>query len=116
LRDEGDSRGAAREFLALAGLSVAYADGQYEEVERRVLKKLIGKRGVLADATGLAELSPEARDDRLEQLARELRSRLSEVRRKKLVEDLVAVALADRRLAQAELDLVRKSARMLGVP
>jgi uncharacterized tellurite resistance protein B-like protein len=115
LRDEGGSRGAAREFLALAGLAVAYADGQYDRDEQRALKKIVGKRGVLRDATGLLELSLEAQEERLRQLARELCVGLSDLRRRKLIEDLVAVALADRRLAKQELDVLRAAAELVGV-
>jgi uncharacterized tellurite resistance protein B-like protein len=112
---DGEERSATREFLALAGLAVACADGKIVASEERALKKMIGKRGVLADATGLRELSPEAQEQRLRQLARELSLSLSTVRRCKLVEDLVAVALADRRLEKQELEVLRGAAELLGV-
>lgn len=115
LRDQGDGGAELAEFLALAGLILAYADGEYDRDERRALKKIVGKRGVLRDATGLLELSVEAQEERLRTLARELCLRLSPVRRRKLVEDLVAVALADRRLAREELDVLLGAADLIGV-
>jgi uncharacterized tellurite resistance protein B-like protein len=115
LRKDGDGRGAEREFLALAGLAVAYADGKLERNEQRVLAKLVGKRGVLQDASGLSELSLEAQEERLRQLARELTLGLTAARRKKLVEDLVAVALADRRVEKQELEVLRAAAALIGV-
>jgi uncharacterized tellurite resistance protein B-like protein len=115
LRGDGDGRAATREFLALAGLAVATADGKLERTEERVLAKLVGKRGVLQDASGLTELSVEAQVERLHQLARELTLGLTTVRRKKLVEDLVAVALADQRVDKAELEVLRAAAALIGV-
>jgi uncharacterized tellurite resistance protein B-like protein len=116
LGSEGDERSATREFLALAGLAVACADGKLVASEERALKKIIGKRGVLPDATGLRELSGEAQEERIRQLARELSQRLSPFRRRKLIEDLVAVALADRKLAKQELEVLRAAASLLDVP
>jgi uncharacterized tellurite resistance protein B-like protein len=115
LGDDGDAKSATREFLALAGLAVARADGKVDASEERALKKIVGKRGVLADATGLRELSGEAQVERLRQLGRELSLSLTPVRRRKLIEDLVAVALADRKLAKQEIEVLRAAAELLGV-
>jgi uncharacterized tellurite resistance protein B-like protein len=112
---DGDDTEGGREFLALAGLAVACADGTIVASEERALKKIIGKRGVLSDGTGLRELSAEAREERLRQLARELSARLTPLRRCKLIEDLVAVALADRKLAKQEIQVLRAAAELLGV-
>jgi uncharacterized tellurite resistance protein B-like protein len=115
LTDDGQEKDKSRQFLALAGLAVALADGSLEAGEERVLGKLVGKRGVLRDATGLLELSPEAHEERLRQVAAELCVRLSAVRRQKLVEDLVAVALADQRLDRAEVEVLGAAADLIGV-
>ena len=115
LSDELDVAVATRELLALAGMAIALADGQVTRGEREALGSLVGKRGVVDSAADLLALSPEEHDARMASLAQSLSSHLSPLGRKKLVEDLIVVALADRHLARAELDVAMKVAARLGV-
>ena len=115
LSDELDVAVATRELLALAGMAIALADGQVTRGEREALGSLVGKRGVVDSAADLLALSPEEHDARMASLAESLSSHLSPFGRKKLVEDLIVVALADRHLARAELDVAMKVAARLGV-
>jgi uncharacterized tellurite resistance protein B-like protein len=115
LRNDKPSNALVREFLALAGVEVALADGTIQRGEKKMLGKLVGRRGLLEDAAAVLELSPEEHARRMSELADALLIELSPVRRQKLVEDLVAIALADRELLQAELDAVAHAASLLGV-
>ena len=115
LSDELDVAVATRELLALAGMAIALADGQVTRGEREALGSLVGKRGVVDSAADLLALSPEDHDARMASLAQSLSSHLSPLGRKRLVEDLIVVALADRHLARAELDVAMKVAARLGV-
>lgn len=116
LREGKDETALLREFLALAGMAVALSDGTLARGERKALGSLVGKRGLVRDAEKLLTLSPEEHAARLGELGTDLRLVLSPVRRRKLIEDLVAVALADRRLERVEIDALAEHAALLGVP
>lgn len=115
LSDELDVAVATRELLALAGMAIALADGRVTRGEREALGSLVGKRGLVDSAADLLALSPEDHEARMEALADSLSCHLSSLGRKRLIEDLIVVALADRHLARAELEVAMKVAARLGV-
>jgi uncharacterized tellurite resistance protein B-like protein len=115
LRNDKPSNALIREFLALAGVEVALADGTIQRGEKKMLGKLVGRRGLIEDAAATLELSPEEHGRRMRELADALMIELSPIRRQKIVEDLVAIALADRELLQAEVDAVAHGASLLHV-
>jgi len=116
LRDDTDRTPLVREFLALAGMSVALSDGTLSRGEREVLGSLVGKRGLVKSAKELLELTPEAHEARLAEIAAQLRVFLTPLARGKVIEDLVAVAMADRRLELSEIESLAAAASALGVP
>lgn len=105
-----------RELCALAGMAVALADGRITRGERKALGKLVGRRGMVDKAEALLELSPAEHDARLRQVAERLKSHLSPLACRKVIEDLLAVALADRRLDRAEVETVIEVAGLIGMP
>jgi len=115
LRSDTPSATLVREFLALGGVEVALADGKIQRGERKMLGTLVGRRGLIENATDVLRLSPEEHQARMQELAKKLMLELSPLRRQKIIEDLVAVALADRELAQAEVDAVARAAGLLDV-
>lgn len=115
LHDESDSAPVVKEFLALAGMKVALADGTVQRGEREALGKLVGKRGVTQAKEQLLALDAEGHEARLAELCHTLALKLSRNRRARLIEDLVVVALADRELHDAEVAVILDSAERLGV-
>jgi len=115
LREVPDETALVREFLALAGMRVALADGSIARGEREVLGSRVGKRGLVRKAEELLKLSPDEHEEKLAALAQKLSLALSPLRRKKVIEDLVAVALADRKLAVNEVEVLGEMAALLGV-
>ncbi len=115
LQSDTPSSALVRDYLALAGVEVALADGTIQRGEKKMLGKLVGRRGLVDSATDLLRLSPDEHEARMRQLAEKLVIELSPVRRQKIIEDLIAVALADRVLEQAEVDAIAHSASLLGV-
>lgn len=116
LSDDLDVVVTTRELLALAGMAVALADGQISRGEREALGKLVGKRGLVDKAAELLELSPADHEARMRALAERLARHLPPLGRRKVVEDLIVVALADRQLLRSELEVVVRVAGWLGVP
>ena len=103
-----------REFLALGGLSIALADGTLDRSEEQEIERMLGADLVIDEAT-LSLLGDGAADRRLAELGHHLDMRLSPHRRKRLLEDLTAVALADEQLAEAELEALCRCADLLGI-
>lgn len=115
LRDDGDVTESVREYLTLAGYAVALADGKLARGEKQALGKLVGKRGLSRARKMLLELSEVAHSAKLEELAAKLRLKLGRNGRHKVIEDLVMIALADRELHQAELEVLWTAAEQLQV-
>lgn len=96
-------------FVALGGAMVALADGTVDESEVEVLARIAG-HGLLDGGTDAID-----GEERLRELGKFLALRLPIGRRRRIIEDLASVALADRELHEAELRSLRKSARLLKV-
>jgi uncharacterized tellurite resistance protein B-like protein len=114
LDDDQPYHNEMREFLALGGLSVALADGTLDRSEEDEIERLLGG-DLVVDESALAVLRDGGADQRLAELGRHLDMRLSPLRRKKILEDLTAIALADEQLADAELEVLARCAMMLGI-
>ncbi|MFO0567629.1 MAG: M48 family metallopeptidase [Polyangiaceae bacterium] len=115
LDDQSDGSSEVRDFLALAGVAVATADGTVVDAERELVVGLVGEEGRLSDGVLIEELGDEEFERRLLAIAEKLCLKLSLVRRQKILEDLVAIALADRDLADEELEVLGTAAIWLGV-
>jgi uncharacterized tellurite resistance protein B-like protein len=102
----------SREFLAYGGLAVAAADEQIDKSELKALKRLIGEGNLVDD---LAEIPAEKRVEKIVELANMLRIQLPIVRRKKLIEDLCAIALADKKVMQSEANELYAICGVLGL-
>ncbi len=103
-----------KELLVVGGLIIALADGSLDRSEQAEIDRLLGGHLRLDDET-LAQMKSGAGEKRLAELGRHLALRLSPVRRKKILEDLTAIAMADEQLAAAERDALLRCARHLGV-
>jgi len=115
LNDRSDASADVRDFLALAGVAVATADGTVVDAEHEMVIGLVGPEGRLSDGALIEELGDEEFERRLVGIAEKLCVRLSPVRRQKILEDLVAIALADEELADAEVQVLGAAAIWLGV-
>ena len=100
-----------RQFVILGGLAVALADGTLDRSEEVVLARLLGDEELTIEPEAFGA-DPEGR---LRELGRHLSLRLAPVRRRKIIEDLAAIALADRHLALAEHDALVSCSELLGV-
>jgi uncharacterized tellurite resistance protein B-like protein len=100
-----------RQFVILGGMAVALADGPLHRSEEMVLARLLGDEELTIDPDALGS-DPRRR---LSELGRHLSLRLAPIRRRKIIEDLAAIALADRHLALAEHDALVGCAELLGV-
>jgi uncharacterized tellurite resistance protein B-like protein len=110
VREDSPYHDETREFLALGGVYVALADGEVERSEEVVLQRLLGD--------GSFGISPDGfkkSETRLAELGHHLALRLSPARRKRIVEDLAAIALADEKLDDAEVAALGECAAVLGL-
>jgi uncharacterized tellurite resistance protein B-like protein len=115
LNDQLPWRDEVREFLALGGISVALADRKLEASELDAITAIVGRGPISRRLARLARRPAPARRQRLEELAAILTVRLSRLRRRRMVEDLAAIALADGRSVDAELDVLHTLAALLDV-
>jgi uncharacterized tellurite resistance protein B-like protein len=114
LDDKHKHRKEILEFLALGGLEIAAADGKVSRSELKVIQRVAQGLGA-AHLEELFAMNAEQHDIRIAQAAGTINLHLSPIRRHKLVEDLTAVALADRKLEQHELQALYGLAGMLDV-
>jgi uncharacterized tellurite resistance protein B-like protein len=103
-----------KEMLVLGGLTIALADGTLDRSEEQELERMLGAEIRISDES-LEQLREGAADERLAELGHHLAMRLSSHRRKKILEDLVAIALADERLADTEIDALCRCADLLEI-
>lgn len=115
LDEKAAGRDEVRELLVLAGLVVASADERVDDAESRALARLTGARGLTVTLPPALRDSREARDARLGELAARLSVHLSLLRRRKVVEDLCAIARADGQIAPTEVAILQTLAILLGV-
>ena len=103
------------DFLELAGIAIAAVDGEIRDEVVQVVDELAGENKNPKKHEPLRQLTPEERMARLGDLASSLSIELSTMRRLKLVEDLVAVAMSDGKVDDREWDLLEAIAGMLNV-
>ncbi len=115
LGESGPDAVEVRELLAVAGLHVAMADRRLDDLEERALGKLVGKEALVAHLDGELAKSKRAREVRLTKLTRQVAQHLPRVRRRKLLEDLCAIALADKIVDDAERNVLTELAMLLDV-
>lgn len=100
-----------RELLVLAGVAVAMADAKVKKSEVDLLDRLA--KGLDVKAAFAAD--PEKAEARLRELAARLKVMLPLLRRQKIVEDLVSIALADGSVAPEEHETLSAIAELLDV-
>jgi uncharacterized tellurite resistance protein B-like protein len=115
LDERAPRREEVRELLMLGGFAVAMADKRLDDLEMKQLAKLVGDSGLTPSIDDELKKSRKARNARLEELCRRVREHTSLLRRRKIVEDLCAIALADHEIADAETTTLFTLATMLGV-
>lgn len=112
--DDGDAAlDDVRAFLALAGRRVALADGRVTADEEQVIERLMAIAGPPPKQKAIRLLTDDEMTDRLITLGDKLRLGLSYQRKHKLLEDLLAVAMADNLLHEAEVDTLVDIAQLL---
>jgi peptidase M48-like protein/tellurite resistance protein TerB len=109
------ARKDAIEFLELATMALVAVGGEIKGEVVEAVEQLAGARDSTRRLDALRRLGPEQRTARVGELARALSIELSTMRRHKLVEDLVAVAMSDGRVNDREWDLLEATSRMLHV-
>lgn len=115
LSHKTNCRRELREFLAYGGVAVAAADEQIDKSEIKAIKRLVAETNLVDKIEELTEMDSSQRVDKIVELARMLRVQLPVVRRKKLIEDLCVVALADKKVMQAEANELYALANVLGL-
>ncbi len=115
LSQRGPCKDEVREFLALAAVEVAAADGRIKEAEVQAARRLAGEGQLVDSVEQILRWSGKQREARLRELAEPLTMHLSGVRRRKLIEDLCAIALADKKLDDSEVDTLCALAGILMV-
>ncbi|RYE94861.1 MAG: hypothetical protein EOO75_00840 [Myxococcales bacterium] len=102
LSERTTGRRETREFLVYGGVEVAMADERISRSELRAIERLVGKGSVAEHIDEARAMSEDERGDVLLELQKVLRVKLSLSRRRKLIEDLTAIAWADRRIHDQE--------------
>jgi len=115
LHERGQWAKEVREFVAVGSLLVAMADGRIVKSERALLEPLFARLRALGPLDAALLHSPGALRRRAAVLGDKLAVRLSPMRRLQLLEDLVAVARADRRITDGERAALEDMAEALGV-
>lgn len=115
LHERGRWTKEVREFVAVGSLLVALADGRVVRSERKLLEPLFARLRALGGLEDAMSNTPTALRRRAAVLGDKLAVRLSPVRRLQLLEDLVAVARADRRITEGEILVLEDMAEALGV-
>ncbi|MCU0654786.1 MAG: M48 family metallopeptidase [Polyangiaceae bacterium] len=115
LNDRVSCRKESREFLVYGGVEVALADERMSRRELSALKNLVGDGKVLDSIDEARAMNEDERGEKLLELQRTLRVHLSLTRRRKLIEDLAAIAWADNRLHDQERESLYWLAGGLGV-
>jgi uncharacterized tellurite resistance protein B-like protein len=108
-------RRESRELLAYGGVAVAAADEKIDRSEIKAIKRLVGEGKLVDKIDELAEMPAEQRTEKIIELTNMLRAHLPLVRRKKLVEDLCAIAMADKQIMQSEANELYALCGALGV-
>jgi uncharacterized tellurite resistance protein B-like protein len=115
LDEKAPRKEEVRELLALGGLSVALADKRLDDLEMKKLARLTGDNSLAPGMEAELKSSRKARNARLVELCRRSREHLPLLRRRKIVEDLCAIALADNEVAETEITVLTTIASLLGV-
>lgn len=115
LSERTTCRRESREFLVYGGVEVALADERMSRSERRAIERLVGEGKLLDSLDDACAMGEDERGEKLLGLQRLLRVHLSLSRRKKLIEDLSAIAWADRKLHVQEREALYWLAAGLGV-
>lgn len=113
--DQDDASRELGDFLALAGVAVAAADGTVVDAEHDLVIELVGPEGRLSDGALIEDLDDQEFERRMLVAAEKLCLKLPVSRRRQIMEDLVAIALADEDLADAEVEVLGACAVWLGV-
>lgn len=115
LNERTSCRRESREFLVYGGVEVAMADNRISRRELNALKRLVGDGKILDSIDEARAMSEDERGEKLLDLQRTLRVHLPLIRRKKLIEDLAAIAWADHRVLPEERESLYWLAGGLGI-
>ena len=115
LDEKAPKRETIREFVALGGILVAMADKRLDDLELKALQRFVGKDQLAPILDEDLKKSAKSRKRRMKELASTLRDHLSVVRRRKIVEDLCAIAIADNAVADSEVAVLSDLAMMLDI-
>ncbi|MDW8248221.1 MAG: TerB family tellurite resistance protein, partial [Myxococcales bacterium] len=115
LNERTSCRREIREFLVYGGIEIAMADSQISRRELNALKRMVGDGKILETIDEVRAMGEEERGEKLVELQSTLRVHLSLIRRRKLIEDLTAIAWADHRVLPTERESLYWLAGGLGI-
>ena len=115
LDERAPNKEVVREFMALAGLTVAMADRRLDDLEMKALARFVGQDRLTPMLDDELKKSGKSRKRRMRELAETIRTHLSHLRRRKIVEDLCAIALADNQIAEREVGVLYQMAELIDV-
>ena len=113
LAESGPNLDDLRDFLALAGRWVALADGRETADETAVIDRMLAQDGPAPNREHIRLMTEDQMAEKLVSLGEKLNIALPNLRKFKLIEDLLAVAMADQILHDAELDALADIAMLL---
>lgn len=102
LSERTTCRRESREFLVFGGVEVALADSKMTRKELLTLRRLVGEGNLVDSIDEARAMSEDERGEHLLALQGVLRVHLPLARRKKLIEDLAAIAWADQHIHHQE--------------
>ncbi|MBL8602828.1 MAG: M48 family metalloprotease [Myxococcales bacterium] len=115
LHQGGRREKEVREFVALGALAVALSDGKLKAAEKRALEPILKRTRAVGDVDEALASDAAARDRRLWHLGDVISVHLPLARRIRVLEDLAAIARADKRVTEAEALALEGLATNLGL-
>ena len=109
LHDRSDTGEAMRRLLFAGGVLVAAADGEIDDSEVRALEDFLGP-GSLPSS-----LNPEALERDLDRRVEYVKKHVPPLRCAQVIRDLCVIALADGKVEDQEIAVIRKIAERVGV-
>ncbi|MEM9491226.1 MAG: M48 family metallopeptidase [Myxococcota bacterium] len=109
LHDRSDTGEAMRRLLFAGGVLVAAADGAIDEPEVAALQDFLGVGNVPS------RLAPEALERDLERRVEYVKQHVPPLRCAQVIRDLCVIALADGRVEDSEIAVIRRLAEKVGV-
>jgi uncharacterized tellurite resistance protein B-like protein len=116
LNEKGTCKAETRAFLVFGGVEIALADRKLKRSELDAIRSLAGEGRLADNLDEIAAMTEEQRGDQIIAAANVLNLKLPVLRRRKIIEDMTAIALADRKVDDSERSILYALCNALGIP